>query len=191
MVNVAAAGCVRIFRNRKQCGHDRSHSASSSSVTTIAHYTSPQLILPELHTSDAAGVIEELCSLLHREQRVSNPLAFYNAVMNREMLAGTATDTSWALPHARMAGLSRLSLAVGRSTAGIKWLGRERVQLVFLFAVPEQETNSYLTLVAAMARLSQAPDRCEQLLQAADGEAMRRVLESIPLREPQRVALRC
>ena len=160
-------------------------------MTTIAHYTSPRLILPALRTCDTAGVINELCTLLHREGRVNDRAAFYHAVMSREMLAGTATETCWALPHARMEGLPRLSLAVGLSTSGVKWLGRDPVQLVFLFAVPEQETTSYLRLIAGLARLSQAPDRCEALLQAADGDAMWQVLESFPLREPKRVALPC
>jgi mannitol/fructose-specific phosphotransferase system IIA component (Ntr-type) len=155
-------------------------------VSTLAQYTSPTLLIPQLRQQDATGVVGELCSLLHREGCVETLLPFYNAVITHEAVSSTATAPGWAMPHARLHGLPRLCFAVGRSAAPFPWFGQaeEPVQLVFLSAVPENEGAAYLALISGLARLSQNPVRLRNLLEAADSQAMFEVLAQIPVRQP-------
>jgi mannitol/fructose-specific phosphotransferase system IIA component (Ntr-type) len=160
-------------------------------MSTLAQHTSPELIVSQLRSRTAAGVIGELCATLEREGRVKDPLSFYNAVMSHEALSSTAISPGWALPHARVPGLERLSFALGRSAAPLDWLqhGGEPVQLIFLFAVPETDGVSYLTLISGLAKLSQDPIRMERLLRAPDNQAMLEVLKQIRLPQPRPAAI--
>jgi mannitol/fructose-specific phosphotransferase system IIA component (Ntr-type) len=150
-------------------------------VTTVAHYTSPALILPKLHSQEPAAAIGELCAALCQQKRVKEPFPFFNAAISHEMLASTATPDGWALPHARLLGIPQLSFALGRTTAPMDWFGgpANRVQLVFLFAVPENDGADYLGLISALAKLSQRKRDAGKLLQASDSNTIFELLQQI------------
>ena len=154
-------------------------------MSTLAQFTSAGLIIPELRGRDAGAVLAELGSALHREGRVIDLPRFHSAVMHREQLSSTAMPPGWAIPHARMEELPQLSLAVGRSSEPLVWLGgsQTRVRLVFLFAVPESAAGAYLGLVSALARLSRSAGHVERLIQATDSQTILAVLEEMPLRQ--------
>ncbi len=175
--------------------HSEPHPAPSSplaDVLTLAHYTSPELIVPQLQSRGTAAVLAELCSGLERTGRVADLLTFYNAVVSHERLSSTAMPPGWALPHARIKGLPRLSFTLGRSATPLDWqeAGGPGVSLVFLFAVPEEDGASYMNLLSALAKFSQDPVRWQALLYAADSQSMFETLQRIPLRQPQLAAVR-
>jgi mannitol/fructose-specific phosphotransferase system IIA component (Ntr-type) len=150
-------------------------------VTTVAHYTSPALIVPTLRSRESAAAIGELCATLCQDERVREPFPFFNAAISHEMVASTATSDGWALPHARLIGIPRLSFALGRAAAPMDWFGNpaNRIQLVFLFAVPESDGAGYLALISALARLSRRPQQAEGLLRASDSKAIFGILQQV------------
>jgi PTS system nitrogen regulatory IIA component len=155
-------------------------------VTTLAQFTRPSLLIPQLRQQEPAGVVGELCSLLHREGQVVELLPFYNAVIAHETASSTATAPGWAMPHARLESLPRLCFAVGRSATPLAWFGEadEPVQLVFLCAVPEHESGTYLALISGLAKLNRDPLRLRRLLEAPESQAMFDLLAQIPVRLP-------
>lgn len=148
---------------------------------TLADYTTPDLIIPRLHSRDASDLTAELCLVLQQQGRLSNRSAFYDAVISRESMASTAMPPGWAIPHARLAEIPRLSFALGRTPAPVRWLGGQPVSMVFLFAVPEAEAAAYLNLISALARLSQDDSRLGRLANAPDGPSMFEVLQEVSL----------
>ena len=154
-------------------------------VTTAAHYTNPALIIPCVHNREASAIIGELCSALCREGRVNEPFPFFNAVISHELLSHTVTPEGWALPHARLNGLPQLSFAVGRSAAPFDWLGTtaHRVQLVFLFAVPQADGGDYLNLLSGLAKASQNSTLAARLIEAPDSQTVFEVLQQVRLPE--------
>lgn len=156
-------------------------------MNTLAEYTSPRLIIPQLRSRDAAAVTAELCSTLDRDGRVKELLAFYNAVLSHECLSSTAMAPGLAIPHARIPGLSQVSFALGRCPEPMPWFGQQPqpVQLVFLFAVPDRETGAYLAMLSALAKLTRDAGRWNRLINAADGGEMFAVLSEIYLPRSQ------
>lgn len=153
-------------------------------MNTLAHFTNPNLIVPELDTDSAAEAVGELCSLLHREGCVNDSAAFADAVIHRERLCSTAIAPGWALPHARLSDVTELAFALARASQPLIWFGEKgiRPQIIFLFAVPEVQTKAYLTLLAAVARLNQNSSLAEEMLNAPDGNSIFRILQQVPLR---------
>src|SRR5262249_25450329 len=93
----------------------------SKSPMTLADFTSPGMIIPQLRGQEAASVIQELGYAMQREGRVPDLLPFYHAVLNREFLASTDMEAGMALPHARLPGLKELAFAFGRSDRALLW----------------------------------------------------------------------
>ena len=153
-------------------------------MNAIADYTAPALLLPEPRGITAAEVIGELVEALERAGRLTDRASFLDAVLAREKMSPTCLPIGWATPHARLPNLPQLSFALARPTRPLPWIcsSKPLVQVIWLFAVPEQETRAYLNLIASVARFSQHSMRVEQLLVAPDARAMFDMLKEVPLR---------
>lgn len=150
---------------------------------TLADFTSPGLIVPELEGPDVAGVIQELCRALQREGRIPDLLPFYHAALNRELLVNGSQEAGLALPHARLPGVTDLTLAFGRCRTPMVWhpQSAQPVSLVFLAAVPATESSRYLTLCSGVARLARDPALLEALHRARDVAQIHAVFQRVPL----------
>jgi mannitol/fructose-specific phosphotransferase system IIA component (Ntr-type) len=156
----------------------------TASALTLADYTGPALIQPELREQETAGVIKELSQLLQQEGCVPELLPFYNEALNREFLVNTATETGFAFPHARLSGVARMSFALGRSREPLVWgaKGSLPVNFVFLVAVPATDAASYLQLLSGLLRLGANPGSLRQLREAQDAYAILQVFQQVKLR---------
>ena len=152
---------------------------------TLADYTQPGLIVPQLRERDTAGVVSELSQALQREGYVPDLLPFYHAALNQELLANSALECGLAFPHARLSGVKRLQFAFGRTPEPIIWgaKGSYPVQLIFLLAVPATDAASYLHLLASLAKLGQQTELLAELRVADSAEAILAVLQQIRLRQ--------
>jgi mannitol/fructose-specific phosphotransferase system IIA component (Ntr-type) len=152
---------------------------------SLADYTGPALIVPQLRERDTAGIISELSQVLQRRGAVPDVLPFYQAALNQELLTSSALDCGLAFPHARLSGIKRLQFAFGRTPAPIVWGAKSSwpVQFVFLLAVPATDAAGYLHLLASLARLGQQPEVLAQLRAAESANAVLAVLENIRMRQ--------
>ncbi len=126
---------------------------------TLADFTRPELIAPEVRAQDTAGVLGELSQLLQREGCMPDLLPFYHTALNQELLSSSALDCGIAFPHGRLSGVRHLQFAFGRLAQPITWgTGKSwPVQLVFLLAVPATDAAMYLHLLASIAKLGHQP----------------------------------
>lgn len=151
---------------------------------TLAHFTSPGLIIPHLRSQDAPGVIQELSQAMQRAKRVPDVLPFYHAALNREFLVSTDMEAGMAFPHARLPGLRELCFAFGRSDEPLGWgvKAARSVRLVFLMAVPATDATQCLWLISGLARLAKEGSLVEKLRGAQDTVEILKVLQQIKLR---------
>jgi PTS system fructose-specific IIC component len=156
----------------------------SSAAVSMMEYTRPELIIPGLRETDAAGIIGQLSEALQRERVVSDLLPFYHAALNQELLHNSALESGIAIPHARLAGVKQLQFAFGRAALPVSWgvKGSWAVQFVFLVAVPASDSATYLQLLAGIARLSQRPEELAELRKAKGAEDFLVVFERVRLR---------
>ena len=115
--------------------------------------------------------------------RIQNASAFVQAVLKRESEFPTFVAKGVALPHLRGEVAQKLSLALGLSAAGIRWGrdARQMAKVVFLFAIPLTEAQTYLSLLSGLSSLVQDAKAFDALSQATHPEEMLRVLNAIPL----------
>jgi len=148
---------------------------------SLADYTGIELIVPCLRETDAAGIIEELSQRLRAQQAIGDVLSFYHAAVNHELLSNSALPSGLAIPHARSAQVSHLTLAVGRTRLPVAWGDKScrPVEWVFLIAVPATDASGYLTLLASLAGLSRSPKMLARLHGATEAEGVLELLEEI------------
>ncbi len=92
--------------------------------------------------------------------------AALEAIRNRER-AGSTIVGNVALPHARIAGLRRIVVAMGLNAAGVYESGPLSARAVLAFASPERATVEHLRFLAQVAQLFRSEDLVAELLSAA------------------------
>jgi PTS system nitrogen regulatory IIA component len=151
---------------------------------SLADYTRPALVVPQLRERDAAGVIKELSQSLHEQGCVPDVLAFYHAALNHEFLVNSATDSGIAFPHARLNGVTQSTFAFGRAPEPLAWGNRPSspVQLVFLLAVPATDATGFLQLLSALAKLGQEEQLLTQLRMQESAGSVFEIFKQIKVR---------
>ena len=115
-------------------------------------------------------MIQELCQEIAEHQPALDQETVFAAVHAREELMGTGVGSGIAIPHARLAALSKPVITCGRSPAGVDWDAPDGVpvQLVFLLLTPVQDEGAQLQILAALARTMSAEEVRQSLVQAED-----------------------
>ena len=113
---------------------------------------SDKLYAPDLGATDAAAAIGELSG---RAAGVSGlPAAdIARAVRRRERLMPTGLAGGLAIPHARLAGLKKPLVAVGRSRHGVDFDASDggRARLIFLLLSPKDDPDAQVDLLRSVA----------------------------------------
>jgi nitrogen PTS system EIIA component len=134
------------------------------------------MIIPELIAVDKELLIKELAQYLCRSEDVrrGGSDAVFKALMARERLGSTGVGESVAIPHAKIAGLSSLIAAFGRSKSGVVFdaIDGQPVRLVFVLLVPENSAGTHLKALARIARLLKSASFRERLLNLPDAAAI-------------------
>jgi mannitol/fructose-specific phosphotransferase system IIA component (Ntr-type) len=73
----------------------------------------------EIQSADSAGALREVAGLLEGHPDVIDFAGFYRDLLARERLDSTCLGNEIAVPHARTENVSRIVMAVGRSTRGV------------------------------------------------------------------------
>ncbi len=126
-----------------------------------------------------AQVLEELMDVIvacnggvEREQLARE-------IAKREEMMSTGIGNKLAIPHVRMEGIDRATMAVGVSRAGIadyESLDKQPVHIVVMIAAAKGEHETYIRLLAQVAEALKEPHLRERIIQADDPATIHRIL---------------
>jgi nitrogen PTS system EIIA component len=121
-------------------------------------------ILCGLKSKKHSEVIKELINTLAKNSAGLNIDETFNAVMEREKLMPTVVSPGLAVPHARMANVKQLLIALGTSSDGVDFkspMGSANV--VILILTPKDDPGLHLQVLAALAHDFKEPDTIGKL----------------------------
>ncbi|PYK79691.1 MAG: hypothetical protein DME38_06335 [Verrucomicrobia bacterium] len=122
----------------------------------------------QLRSRRRPSAIREIVSLFEKTGSVARPAGFLAQVLAREEAGSALAENGVALPHARTELVDQITLAIGRSHAGIPWNDQgERARLIFLLAVPQRLVNNYLVLIGTLARVTRDQQQRDALFAVA------------------------
>jgi PTS system fructose-specific IIC component len=151
---------------------------------TLGYFTAPGLLIPQLSSVDQASAINELSQRLQQAGRIEDSLTFFQAVLECDYLSSSATEDGVAFLHARVRGIDQPCFAAGFSKAGVRWRDGSHVHAVFLMAVPPVETQLYLALMSALARLSRTTQLMSSLMTCRQAKEVLQLLNAVELSAP-------
>ncbi|MEM0983207.1 MAG: PTS sugar transporter subunit IIA [Planctomycetota bacterium] len=121
----------------------------------LLDYLDPACIKAPLDATDKRGVIDELVDVLAAVDRVGEPDTLKDAVWSREQIRTTGIGHGLAIPHGKLAGLSDLSIAIGKPSDPIEFdaIDGQPVRLVVLLVSPLDRTTEHIQALSRISRL--------------------------------------
>ncbi|HSW62077.1 MAG TPA: cation:proton antiporter [Dissulfurispiraceae bacterium] len=122
--------------------------------------------------------IRELCACMHSEIDEHNVDEITQAVLLREQEMTTSIEGGVAIPHARIDGLKRPVVAMGRCGQALDWNSADGkpAQLVFLVITPRENPSIQLQLIRGISCSIADPDVRAKLIQADSASEVMEIL---------------
>lgn len=175
---VSCSSCGRIlFANPDDAAKNVSAQSKGEEVKTgISRFTAEELLIVDLQSTDRDGAIAALALAMEKHGFIKNSENLVSSAIDRETVMSTAMGEGLAFPHVRGVEGGGLTLAMGVSKEGIDWDGENKVNIVFLSAIPVAVSAFYLRLMSGLVQsFSKAANR-KAILEATDPAALLKAL---------------
>ena len=146
--------------------------------TGISRFSAEDLMIPDLAAKTREEAIECLAARMEEASFISSADNLVTAALERESILSTAMEGGVAFPHVRGVEGGGLTFALGVSRDGIDWDG-EKVNLVFLSAIPVAVSAFYLRLMSGLSKTFAKEANMKAVMEANDPAALWRVLQKV------------
>ncbi|WNB92605.1 fructose PTS transporter subunit IIA [Bacillus sp. NEB1478] len=138
------------------------------------------LIDLEVVSVDQKKVIDELASLLIKQDRIESKEVFVQGVLEREAHFTTGFGNGIAIPHCKSETVKQASVVIGKLKNGVDWKAMDEndVYFVIMLAIPESEAGTtHLQILAKLSGKLMDEDFRETLLNSTKKEDVLHLLE--------------
>lgn len=144
--------------------------------TGISRFSAEELMVCGLGACSREEAIAKLALAMEQHKFISSAENLVTAALEREAVLSTAMEGGLAFPHVRGVEGGGLTLAMGVSKEGIDWDG-EKVNMVFLSAIPVAVSAFYLRLMAGLAQSFAKEANRTAVLEAKDSASLWKALQ--------------
>ena len=139
----------------------------------ISDLIAPEAVLPSLRVHTKKQLLQELAARAAQLSGVPERRIF-ESLLERERLGSTGMGQGIAIPHARVASLTRILGVFVRLESPIPYeaIDEQTVDLVFLLLTPEEAGADHLKALATVSRLLRSQTACEKLRAANKPEVL-------------------
>ena len=143
----------------------------------ISDLLAPDSVIPALKVQSKKLLLQELAARAALQTRLPEKRIF-ETLIERERLGTTGVGQGIAIPHGRMAEVSRITGVFARLEGGLDYeaVDSQPVDLVFMLLAPENAGADHLKALARVSRLLRNQATCEKLRAAHTAEAIYAIL---------------
>ena len=143
----------------------------------LTDLVAPSAIIPALKANSKKQLLQELAAKA-AELSGQSERTILEILQQREKLGSTGVGNGIAIPHGKLAKLTKLFGVFARLDRAIDFeaLDGQPVDLVFLLLAPEGAGADHLKALARVARLLRDSDIAQKLRNSRDAEALYAVL---------------
>ena len=147
----------------------------------IAELITPEGVVPNLRATSKKQALQELA---RRAAEITGlaERAILDVLVEREKLGTTGVGNGIAIPHGKLASLSRLYGLFARLERPIDFdsIDEQPVDLIFLLLAPESAGAEHLKALARISRLLRDKNICEKLRGTDTAEGLYALLTDSP-----------
>ena len=144
--------------------------------TGISRFSAEELMVADMSATTREDAIAQLSEAMEQHGFISSADNLVAAALEREGVLSTAIEGGIAFPHVRGVEGGGLTLAMGVSRKGIDWDG-EKVNIVFLSAIPVAVSAFYLRLMAGLSQSFAKDANRKAVIEAKDSATLWKALQ--------------
>jgi len=147
----------------------------------LADLLSPGRVCLQLHVASQKRLLEEMASLLVRDDASLEKDNVFRALIERERLGSTAIGNGVTLPHGRIPELDSPVMAFATLKPPLTADSPDDlpISLVVGILVPEESADVHVRLLSKIAKAFADPERCLEIESAnSPDEAVRLIVDS-------------
>jgi fructose PTS system EIIBC or EIIC component len=146
----------------------------------ITKLLTSETILLSMTSTQKINAIEELINVLDEAGKITDKVAFKEAILKREAQSTTGIGDGIAIPHAKTAVVKEPAIVFGKSNAGVEYeaLDGQPSHLFFMIAAPEGANNTHLEALARLSGMLMNEGVRKQLLNAASKKEVLDIIDS-------------
>lgn len=131
----------------------------------ISKYLDPELVL-FLGAENRDDALKALINQIYQNGKLSDPAAFYQAILDREKIVSTGIGMGVAIPHAKLPEFNDFFIVVGILKKGLDWkaLDGAPVRVVFMIGGPDDKQTEYLQILSKLTLAIKDEVRRKKLL---------------------------
>lgn len=145
----------------------------------VTDLIAPEAIIASLRVSGKKQAFQELAERAAQVSGVDKE-SILQVLNNREKLGTTGVGQGVALPHGRLAALSRLHAVFARLDRPIVFdsIDAQPVDLICALLAPDQSGTQHLKALARFSRLLRNPETCQKLRGSDTASSLYAILTS-------------
>lgn len=146
----------------------------------FTRFLKPDAYLPDLVSKNKPEILQELLAALRHLRPESDCRCIHDLLMAREQVGTTALGKGLAVPHARTALVTSLTVVVGRSKEGLDYGAPDHkpVHIFFLVLGPNEDpSHVYLSFLSSIVKVFKTRAMKRRLLGAGSFEEFVGMLE--------------
>jgi len=135
-------------------------------------------VVADLRGTSKLEVLEELATVLAERHPEIAKDRLVEVLLDREKLGSTAIGEGIAIPHGKLAQLSRLMLCFGRSLKGVDFdsMDGKPSQIFFMLLAPVNSAGLHLKALAKISRMLMSQPFRDNLMKADGAEEIYRLI---------------
>ena len=147
----------------------------------VLDFLNADAVAPALRASSKKQALQELSAHASRLTEIEEREIF-DALWQRERLGSTGIGEGIAIPHGKLASVTRLFGFVARLEKPVDFeaLDAQPVDLLFLLLAPEGAGADHLKALARVARVLREPGTVERIRATRDAEVLYAILTQGP-----------
>ena len=156
----------------------------------LNHMTEKSLIRYDVKETTKEKVIWTLVESLYEQGYITSKDEYFETVLAREKVSATGMEAGLAIPHGKSSAVKKAGFAVARLSNPIDdWESidpNNKVELVFLLAIPEGEAGStHLNLLAELSTRLMDKEYYSRLMAAENSEQFIAALDQVSVKEKE------
>ncbi|MCB5174834.1 MULTISPECIES: PTS IIA-like nitrogen regulatory protein PtsN [Microvirga] len=147
----------------------------------LLDFLDPRAVLPAMRVNGKKQALQELAS--HAAKLTGLEAAdIFEALLQRERLGSTGIGEGIAIPHGKLAGLTRIFGLMARLEKPIEFeaLDGQHVDVLFLLLAPEGAGADHLKALSRVARVLREPGLIERVRMTRDAAALYAIMTEFP-----------
>lgn len=144
----------------------------------LKDYLNEDLIKAGLVSTSKESIIIELAHLISGIYKELPADVVASALSERERIDSTGLENGIAIPHAKVNGIDKILIAVGRSKSGINFNAHDNnpTHMFFVLLAPQNTSGEHIKLLARLTKILGTIGLKEKLLQVKDEKEIFKIL---------------